>query len=562
MSGGNVERLVNVARADTVNLAVHLGVDPGEHAQGGRRRRVRFNIPPRLVVFTGRDAELAALKRALGVTDEVVITQAVTGLGGVGKSQLAARYVHTHAEGYDVVAWVAAEDDATADLSALAAELGEPVGGLTPAERADRALHWFNHAPERWLLVLDNITDPGQLRRCCPHSGNGRVLITSRNHGLRQHAALLAVDVFDEDTATSYLLEQTDRHDDHAAARRLAAALGCLPLALSHAAAYCQTGTTFTEYLAMLSDLPASIVFDSSPRTFYAQTVASTWRPSIAAATNTAPLAERVLAIAAHLAPDAIPKALFTGLLDDADDPTHARRLSDAFNALHRYSLITAQDSTFSVHRLIQKTVRDSTSPGEPIAALRALDALDDAFPAYRAAQQPQQWPQCERLVAHVLTLPDTFTAPLDSAPKMLTLLDRACYYLRLSGSNQRAVTTAESNVAHAAALLGSNHEATLTARANLAGSYYQAGRTSDAIEFGERVLTDRERILGPEHPNTLSARANLAGSYRQAGRTSDAIELEERVLTDSERILGPEHPNTLTARANLAAMTAGGDAA
>jgi hypothetical protein len=140
VSGGHVDRLVNIARADTINLAVHLGIAaPVDAGSAGRGRHVRFNIPPRLVGFTGRDAELGALQRALGVTDEVVITQAVAGLGGVGKSQLAARYVHTHADAYDVVAWIRAEDDATLDLSALAAQLGEPVLGLTPAERADLA---------------------------------------------------------------------------------------------------------------------------------------------------------------------------------------------------------------------------------------------------------------------------------------------------------------------------------------------------------------------------------------------------------------------------------------
>lgn len=63
-------------------------------------------------------------------------------------------------------------------------------------------------------------------------------------------------------------------------------------------------------------------------------------------------------------------------------------------------------------------------------------------------------------------------------------------------------------------------------------------------------------RCLGDEHPATLTARANLAGSYWSAGRTTDAIELQEQVLSDSERILGDEHPNTRAFRANLAVMT------
>ena len=78
--------------------------------------------------------------------------------------------------------------------------------------------------------------------------------------------------------------------------------------------------------------------------------------------------------------------------------------------------------------------------------------------------------------------------------------------------------------------LLGAEHPRTLLARANLASSYWQAGRTNDAITIEERVLADSERLLGHEHPNTLTARANLASSYWQAGRTTDAITIEERV--------------------------------
>ena len=69
-----------------------------------------------------------------------MITQAITGLGGVGKSQLAARYVQQRADGYDVVAWIRAEDSGIADLAQLAAKLGESVDGLAPSERAQLAL--------------------------------------------------------------------------------------------------------------------------------------------------------------------------------------------------------------------------------------------------------------------------------------------------------------------------------------------------------------------------------------------------------------------------------------
>jgi hypothetical protein len=111
----------------------------------------------------------------------------------------------------------------------------------------------------------------------------------------------------------------------------LARALSFLPLALSHAGAYCAAGTSFGEYLQLLEALPAAELFDDHPEVFYAQTVASTWQVSIQAAEREAPLARKVLAMAAHLAPDAIPRELFEVLLDDASTAAARKRLLDAF---------------------------------------------------------------------------------------------------------------------------------------------------------------------------------------------------------------------------------------
>jgi hypothetical protein len=48
--------------------------------------------------------------------------------------------------------------------------------------------------------------------------------------------------------------------------------------------------------------------------------------------------------------------------------------------------------------------------------------------------------------------------------------------------------------------------------------SEQQAGRITEAIKLGERVLADCRRILGPEHPFTLRATRSLSEAYRKAG--------------------------------------------
>jgi DNA-binding SARP family transcriptional activator len=528
-----------------------LGRHRGESIPANGPARLRFNLPPVVASFAGREAELNAIDEALSITDRAVITQAITGLGGVGKSQLAARYVQRRADDYDLVAWIRAEDGGVADLAELAIKLGAARDELSPHELAQLALDWLGNGELRWLLVLDNVVSPQQLERCCPRGGRGRVLVTSRDRAVRELGRLLTVDVFDEETATAYLIEHARRPNDRNAARRLAVALGQLPLALSHAAAYCQSGTSFTEYLALLGGLPARELFDSNPVLSHAQTVASTWRTSIRAANDSAPLADDILAMAAHLAPDTIPKSLLAGIIDGAT-PRSRKRMSDALNALARFSLATVDDDSVSLHRLLQKTIRDDEAVrGDRRGALRALTALQRAFPT--TVWLPQEWPLCEQLLPHVLALADALRDPREAGVELVDLLNRACRYLHYAEPGQRDLATSQVIVAHAERILGATHPATLVARNDLAAAYHWAGRTATAIAIFEPLLGHHERILGLEHPATLTVRNNLAYMYRRNGQPGDAVSILEALLPDRRRLLGARHRQTLTTANNLA---------
>ena len=84
-----------------------------------------WNVPARNPRFTGRGPDLDHLAQVLAAGSAITV-QAVRGLGGVGKSQLATEYAHVHATGYDLVWWIAAEEPAAIpdQFAALAARLG------------------------------------------------------------------------------------------------------------------------------------------------------------------------------------------------------------------------------------------------------------------------------------------------------------------------------------------------------------------------------------------------------------------------------------------------------
>ncbi|WP_127934128.1 ATP-binding protein [Nonomuraea polychroma] len=103
--------------------------------------------PPRMVtvpghtgVFVGRDDELAAMEAVLRDEGEVVVA-AVHGLGGVGKSTLAARYARAQAVRRDggrlnPVWWITADSAASvqAGLAALALALQPELATALPLE--------------------------------------------------------------------------------------------------------------------------------------------------------------------------------------------------------------------------------------------------------------------------------------------------------------------------------------------------------------------------------------------------------------------------------------------
>ena len=140
-----------------------------------------MNLPVWPQLFVGRDQALTDLQAALAAGNGVVL-QAVHGLGGIGKSRLAAHYVVTHPGDYSLVWWVRADTLASiqAGLEALARALQPALSNVLPPEELQgRAVQWLA-SHDGWLLVLDNVSDPNHIASLTGQVKAGRFLITSR----------------------------------------------------------------------------------------------------------------------------------------------------------------------------------------------------------------------------------------------------------------------------------------------------------------------------------------------------------------------------------------------
>ena len=92
-----------------------------------------WTIPARVRGFTGRAGLLAELEAALRAGGPTVV-QAVTGMGGIGKTTAAIEYAHRHHDEFDIAWWIPAEDPALIPerLAGLALAL-DLTAATTPA---------------------------------------------------------------------------------------------------------------------------------------------------------------------------------------------------------------------------------------------------------------------------------------------------------------------------------------------------------------------------------------------------------------------------------------------
>ena len=511
-------------------------------------------LPRRPVrVFEGRDAALGVLERALGARGGAVVTQAVYGLGGVGKSELALQYASAHGGEYGLVWWITAADagQAEAGLAGLAGRLCPLVAVAgTTGDAAGWATGWLQ-AHDRWLLILDNVEDLADVEPLLGQLAGGHVIVTSRRDAdWGRLADPVQLDILDPAAAAQILIRRTGQHGaaDEEAAAQIAAALGFLPLALDQAAAYIvQQRVSVAAYLASLHRDPARM---HAAGTGAQQTIARLWDLHITAIRGRSPAAARMLGVLARYAPDAIPRAVLggTGAQEDTDE---------ALGLLASYSMITLTTETVSIHRLLQAVILTRpNNTGDDARSLRetALDWLNAAIP-----DDPDTnvagWPLLRALVPHAETLASHF--PSDDWPETLgRVQNQIAMFLDSQGDYARALLLRQSALAITQTALGPDHPTTAARLASLAFSYWNLGRYADALSLEERALAITETALGPDHPTTSNRLAILAATYRDLGRTADALPLAERALAITEAALGPDHPTTAAALNNLAAIS------
>jgi tetratricopeptide (TPR) repeat protein len=509
--------------------------------------------------FTGREAELRWLRGELVRSRRVVLS----GLGGIGKSQLALQYLLRHRARYrQGTFWLRGEELAVfdGDLAGTAEFLklpqwGQPEQGVVIAG----VVRWLEHH-DRWLLVIDNLDGEmvELLDRRLPSELPGHLLITSQRPlpGSRRELEPLPLEA-----AADFLLRRT-RDPDAAVARAVADELERLPLALEQASAYLEkTREQLATYAELLETSQAEVLAEGKVAN-HPRSVVATWHLSFQRVEERSPASADLLRLCAFLSPEPIPLSLLLEQEPSVLPPESSlatlvgdrASLNQVISGLFDYSLASREGDQLRLHGLVQAVARDSLSSADGEAwASSAVRMLAAAYPSN--SEEPVVWSRCHELLPHALAAADHADRYKVGLVETARLLDRTGTYNQSRGEFGAARPLFERALEINERGRGHDHPDTANSLNNLAGLLHAQGELAAARPLYDRALATRERVLGPDHPDTATSLTNLALLLQVQGELAAARPLFERALAINERVLGPDHRATARSLNNLASL-------
>lgn len=347
-----------------------------------------FDVKDPVELFTGREEELdnlhIVLGRSQGRNNPTVISQmtSISGLGGVGKSELARRYAQKYSSNYDGnVIWINAENRGTLESSflnlaqdnRLGISIEDISGKPKTIESIVKEIYEF-FAKRRSLFIFNNAENDNNLKKflqLCklrPDASKPYILITSRNREWEKGIEVINLSELKLKDAIEFVKKGLNIGDESQGReiKALVEKLQCFPLAIQQAIAYIEdqrvTGefsinNYLEKYEKKTKDLLNSDVFGGIDND-YAKTTFTTWQITIDRIKNNkedGELASKILDVIAYLAPENINREMFLSLAEGDEE-----RLKSAVRLLIKYSMVNGEQkqSVLSIHRLVQEVTR------------------------------------------------------------------------------------------------------------------------------------------------------------------------------------------------------------
>ncbi|WP_438456569.1 tetratricopeptide repeat protein [Wolbachia endosymbiont of Kerria lacca] len=549
-----------------------------------------FDVRYPVDLFTGREEELKSLhskiQRSSGRVTIISQMTSISGLGGIGKTELARKYAYDHENDYDGnVIWINAESEGAIKSSFI--RLAKDKLGINTKD-ADRERKDIKSIVEdvyrffskrKSLFVFDNAEKNEYFKKFLPlrsltaDDNKPYILITSRNRELE--GEVVNLNELKLEDAIEFIkkglsIPKEDKSQDQEV-EGLLKKLQRFPLAIQQAIAYIKDQRVtrkfgindyLQEYEKKAKDLLDSGVFQGIDNE-YERTTFTTWEVTIdkiASNKEYGELAVKVLNTVAYLAPEDIKREMFSKLA--GNDET---KLESAVRLLVRYSMVNGEEkqSVLSVHRLVQEVTRiklKGQDKNEEVIK-KTFELLGKSFPYGEDKQKDydkkrQLLPHLEALLSHV----DDWAAKKPKDKEELEK-DYLVYLLTWMSDGYSDLGNPEKQkelLERALPILekyygGENVEVAITL-GNLGNAYGDLGNPEKQKELLERALAIEEKYYGGEHVEVASTLGNLGNAYGALGNPEKQKELLERALPILEKYYGGEHFQVARTLGNLGA--------
>ena len=404
-----------------INNFIHSSVKKihAQHVNNFKEKEqtILINLPQRNFSFTGRKKGLRQIREHLNKYRFGTITQAISGLGGVGKTQLALEFAYQAAENnvYSAILWITAETENSIynSYKEIANTLQLKADGLS-LENMQSIVH--NKLAAKYkktdlLIVLDNAPSYKEIKNyvtiahkelmsfLTPH-----ILITSRSQQWPELPLML--DNFTAKEALVFVKKHLP-NESIKSINRLTKTLNYFPLALGQAVSYIKNHTNINDYLEIYQSKQKDYL-DQLP-TSNNQYNASLWKTWNISFDKLNDEAKELLFISAYLSPDNIPITFF--------DHLSTEKRAKAIAELRKYSLINlVGDQSFKIHRLLQEVIKLSIRSKLPNNTntqnmfktdsywlMKAMNLLKTKFDFDYL--QPQHWKQWNKYLSQAQVL-------------------------------------------------------------------------------------------------------------------------------------------------------------
>ncbi|CAG7730156.1 unnamed protein product [Allacma fusca] len=545
-----------------------------------RPKRIEFNIDDSVPTFTGREDFIKDLHEEIlnnqknkpqSARSQAVV---ISGMAGVGKTQLVRKYIELYKNSYEHVIWINAETYSVAIscflriASKISIDLNYDGRRRLDEDILDEI--WNFVCQKSTLIVYDNVeiftAEEGKngLQQLLPQINSAwkvpAIIVTTRN---RNWETFTFRDLrgFDENESWELLSKQDfqDNEDNRYLVKELQNLCEGLPLGVQQAISFIRhkrkicavtskgpyTARDFMNEVSVnrrkfLSTEPPEFV---SKNLYVLLDMTFKQMETI----EHGELALRCLELMAILSPDNIPTVLINEFFKD-----EGNNLGEALMLLHDRNLITSCNEFYQIHRMIQAiSLESSKIDAKKVESL--ISEVIEFFTKFLEALAINSGQVLEiinnAVIIHQQIAPDTHSEEIG---KFQTVL-----YLKLGqiGCYKIALTICQELLKTNEKLWGEDDDRTINLKEDMCFAFLNAGSYDQSEKLFNEVLQKRNTIFGPQHPTSLNTKQHLAESLDSQGKCEEAHQIYKDILEIRTRILGPEHRDTLDIQSNIAGV-------